>query len=279
MVTTRDRPPHDLASRDFGNLLRHWRLVRRMSQLDLAGEANVSGRHLSFLETGRAQPSREMVQQLGNALDLPLNEQNTLHLAAGYAPPFGERELDALDLEHVRHALDFMLRQQEPYPSIVIDGRWDIRMRNDASKRLFGLFQEAYEFDRALANNAMHVVFHPDGLRQFIVNWEEFAGSLIQILHREAGHSGIGAATQLRNEILAYPGVPDGWSMPQGSSQASPVLTMQLKKGDLELAFFSTMTTFAMPQDVALQQLKIEAFYPTDSKTADTARRLAMATT
>jgi transcriptional regulator with XRE-family HTH domain len=275
--TAKNLVRHDVPSRDFGSLLRHWRLIRRLSQLELAAEAAVSARHLCFLETGRSQPSREMVQLLGNTLHLPLNQQNALHLAAGYAPPYGERDLAALDLEHVRLALEFILRQQEPYPGIVIDGRWDVRMRNDASRRLFRPFREAYEIDDTRAENAMHVVFHPKGLRQFIVNWEEFAGSLIQILHREVAQGGNSAAVQLRDEIFTYPGLPSGWKVPHGESNASPVLTMHLRKGDLNLAFFSTLTTFAMPRDVALQQLKIECFYPADTKTAEVARRLAAA--
>jgi transcriptional regulator with XRE-family HTH domain len=277
METAKNLVRHDVPSRDFGSLLRHWRQSRRLSQLELAAEAAVSARHLCFLETGRSQPSREMVQLLGNTLDLPLNEQNTLHLAAGYAPPYGERDLAALDLEHIRHALDFILRQQEPYPGIVLDGRWDIQMRNDASRRLFRPFHEAYEIGDARAENAMHVVFHPKGLRQFIVNWEEFAGSLIQSLHREVAQGGDGAVAQLRDEILAYPGLPSAWKVPLGPSQASPVMPMHLRKGDLDLAFFSTLTTFAMPRDVALQQLKIECFYPADTRTAEVARRLAAA--
>ena len=110
METTKDLVRHDVPSRDFGSLLRHWRQIRRLSQLELAAEAAVSARHLCFLETGRSQPSREMVQLLGNTLDVPLNEQNALHLAAGYAPPFGERDFNALDLEHVQDALAFILR-------------------------------------------------------------------------------------------------------------------------------------------------------------------------
>ncbi len=264
----------DAAARGFGALLRHWRQSRRLSQLDLAAEARVSARHLGFLETGRAQPSRDMVQLLGGALDLPLGEQNALHLAAGYAPPYGQRELDALDLEHVRHALDFILRQQEPYPGIVIDGRWDVRLRNEASRRLFGPFRTSYGLDPRLADNAMHVVFHPGGLRPFIANWEEFAGGLIQILHREAAHGG-GAAARPRDEILAYPDLPAGWRVPHAPAPVSPVLTMHLRKDDLRLAFFSTLTTFAMPRDAALQQLKIECFYPADEQTAEAARRAA----
>ena len=271
--TTRDLTRQETATRDFGSLLRHWRQSRRLSQIELAGDASVSARHLCFLETGRSKPSRDMVHLLATALDLPLEEQNALYLAAGYAPPFGERDLEALDLDHIRQILEFILRQQEPYPCIAIDGRWDIRMRNEATRRLFGPFRSAYEMERH-ADNAMHVVFHPMGLRRFIANWEEFAGGLIQILHREAGRGGNNAASQLREEILTYPGVPSGWRVPQASAHASPVLTMHLRRDDLDLKFFTTLTSFAMPLDVALQQLKIEGFYPADARTAEIARRL-----
>jgi transcriptional regulator with XRE-family HTH domain len=276
MPTTQDARL-GLSTRDFGGLLRHWRQVRRLSQLELAGEASVSARHLSFLETGRSQPSREMVRLLGDTLDLPLSEQNALHLAAGFAAPYGERGFGSLDLEHVRQALDFILRQQEPYPAIVIDGRWDIRMRNDASRRLLRPFHQAYEVDDTIAGNAMHVVFHPRALRPFIVNWQEFAGGLIQMLHRDVARGGNALAADLRTEILAYPDVPAGWRVPQREPNASPVLPMRLRKGEFDLTFFTTLTTFAMPRDVALEQLKIECFYPADARTADVARRLAAA--
>ncbi len=275
MQTTKVPARPDIPIRDFGSRLRHWRQMRRLSQLELATEAMVSAKHLCFLETGRSQPSREMIQLLGNTLDLPLNEQNALHLAAGYAAPYGERELGALDLEHVRYALEFILRQQEPFPGLVIDGRWDIRLRNDASRRLFRPFHQAYEIDDALAGNAMHVVFHPKALRPFITNWQEFAGSLIQILHREVAQGTNSAAATLLQEILAYPDLPSGWRGPHGETNTSPVLPMHLHKGGLDLSFFTTLTTFAMPRDVALQQLKIECFYPADTKTAETARQLA----
>ena len=275
-MQARDLVAHDAPSRDFGRLLRHWRLARRFSQLDLAGEASVSSRHLCFLENGRAQPSRDMVQILGTALDLPLEAQNDLHLAAGFVPPFGDQGWAAVDLEHVRDALDFILKQQEPLPAIVIDGKWDIRMRNESSRRIFGMFQKSYAMDRNLAQNAMHAVFHPKGLRPFIVNWADFASRLMQILHREAAQ-GSRTAAKLRDEILVYPGVPAGWKVPQ-SPPSSPVMTMQLRKDDLCLDFFSMFTTFAMPHEVALQQLKIECFYPANTATAAKVRELAAST-
>jgi len=249
---------HDVAAGHFSSLLKHWRNVRRLTQIELAGDANVSARHLCFLETGRAQPSREMVQLLGSALDLPLEERNALHVAAGFVPPYGDRGLAADNLQHVRQAFDFILRQQEPYPGIVIDGHW-----------------ESYEMESDIADNAMHVVFHPKGLRQFIVNWNEFAGQMIQILHREVAQ-GSSVAAQLLDEIMTYPGLSAEWRRPRNPAASSPVMTMQLAKGGFRLAFFSTFTTLAMPADAALQKLKIECFYPADSVTAEKARELAL---
>jgi transcriptional regulator with XRE-family HTH domain len=274
-MSTQHSNTHDVATGHFSSLLKHWRAIRRLSQIELAGDANVSARHLCFLETGRAQPSREMVQLLGSALDLPLEECNALHVAAGFVPPYGDRGLAAENLQPVRQALDFILRQQEPYPGIVIDGRWDVRIRNQASRRLFKAFHQSYEMEADIAENAMHVVFHPKGLRQFIMNWDEFAGQMIQILHREVAQGGRVAA-QLLDEIMAYPGLPAEWRLPRNPAGSSPVMTMQLRKGDFRLAFFSTFTTLAMPTDAALQKLKIECFYPADSATAEKARELAV---
>jgi len=258
----------------FSHLLKSWRQQRRLSQLELAGQANVSGRHLSFLESGRSQPSREMVQLLGMALDLPLEERNVLHVAAGFVPPYGGREQPAENIPQVRQALDFMLAQQEPYPAIVIDGHWDIRLRNEATKRMFSVFHQSYEVEPSIADNAMHTVFHPRALRQFIVNWEEFAGGMIRILHREVAE-GSRISAQLLNEIMAYPGLSVLSKPVNAPAASSPVMTMQLQKCNLSLAFFSTFTTFAMPADVGLQQLKIECFYPADEATAELARKLA----
>ena len=266
---------HAAATGQFSSLLKHWRNVRRLTQIELAGDANVSARHLCFLETGRAQPSRDMVQLLGTALDLPLEERNALHVAAGFVPPYSDQGLAADNLQHVRQALDFILRQQEPYPGIVIDGHWDVRIRNEASRRLFKTFHESYDMTPEFADNAMHVVFHPKGLRQFIVNWNEFAGQMIQILYREVAQ-GSRVAAQLLDEIMTYPGLPAEWKLPRDPVGSSPVMTMQLRKGDLRLAFFSTFTTLAMPTDAALQKLKIECFYPADSATAEKARELAL---
>ena len=272
-MSSQDLIADNIAVGHFSSLLKHWRNVRRLTQIELAGDANISARHLCFLETGRAQPSRDMVQLLGSALDLPLEERNALHVAAGFVPPYGDRGLAADNLQPVRQALDFILRQQEPYPGIVVDGHWDVRIRNQASARLFKPFRESYDMEAGIAENAMHVVFHPGGLRQFIVNWNEFAGQMIQILHREVAQ-GSRVAAQLFDEIMAYPGLPAEWKLPRNPAGSSPVMTMQLRKGELRLAFFSTLTTLAMPTDAALQRLKIECFYPADGATAEKAREL-----
>ena len=265
----------DTTAGHFSSLLKHWRSVRRLTQIELASDANVSARHLCFLETGRSQPSREMVQLLGSALDLPLEERNALHVAAGFVPPYGDKGLAADNLQPVQQALDFILRQQEPYPGIVVDGHWDVRMRNQGSARLLKPFRDSYRMEAGVADNAMHVVFHPKGLRQFIVNWEEFAGQMIQILHRDVAQ-GSRAAARLFDEIMAYPGLPAEWRLPRHSQASSPVMIMQLAKGDFRLAFFSTFTTLAMPTDAALQQIKIECFFPADDATAEMARTMAL---
>jgi transcriptional regulator with XRE-family HTH domain len=261
----------------FGRLLRQWRQTRGMNQLALAADAEMSIRHLSFLETGRARPSRTMVERLGAVLDIPLADRNLMLLAAGYAPLYGARELDAPELEAVRRALRFILRQQEPYPALVIDARWERRDGNAAAERIFGPLRGATKLSREHAANALHSTFHPDGLRRFIVNWEEFAGGLIQSIHRDAATSA--AAARLRDELLAYPGVPSRWRMPELRGGAPPLLTMRLQRGDVTLAFFTTMTTLASPQDVTLAQLRIECFHPADVETEAVAARLAAADT
>jgi transcriptional regulator with XRE-family HTH domain len=260
----------------FGTLLRRWRGMRGMSQLTLATEAGISTRHLSFLETSRAQPSREMVQLLAGMLDVPLGDRNALLVSAGYAPAYGERPLSAPDLEPVRRALEFMLRQQEPYPALVVDGEWNIVMGNEGA-RIFDLFLEPDCEEDAAPPNVMRTVFSPDGLRRFIVNWEELAGCLVNSLHRQVAATGSETMARLRDELLAYPGVPTRWSVPDPTVTMPPLVSMHLRKDDLSLTFFSMITTMGTPRDVTLQQLKIECFFPADAATEQLARSLASA--
>jgi transcriptional regulator with XRE-family HTH domain len=260
----------------FGTVLRRWRTARAMSQLTLATEAGISSRHLSFLETGRAQPSREMVQLLAGMLDIPLGDRNALLVSAGYAPAFGERPLSAPDLEPVRRALQFTLRQQEPYPALVVDGEWNIVMRNEGATRIFDLFTEP-DCDGDDVPNVMRAVFHPDALRRYIVNWEELAECLVNSLHRQVAATGSESMSRLRDELLSYPGIPARWTVPNPSVTMPPLVSMHLRKGNLSLSFFSMITTLGTPRDVTLQQLKIVCFFPADAATEQAARRLAAA--
>ena len=257
------------------------RAGRRVSQLDLAVEADVSSRHVSFIETGRAQPSREMVLMLARVLDMPLRDRNDLLVAAGYAAMYRATDLDAPApseaMAQVRRALDFMLRQQEPYPAIVVDRCWTILKANGGAVRLV----EAFADPSAAAEwggNAMRLMFHPRGLRPHIVNWEAMAAALIQWLHRDV-LSGLGGkeTRALLEELLSYPGVPPRWRTLDLDASTAPFLPVEFKKGDLELRYFSTLTSLGTPHDITLQELRIEAFFPADAATEEASRRLAEA--
>ena len=265
--------PGSSATPAFGRLLKQWRTTRHMSQLTLATEAGISTRHLSFLETGRAQPSREMVQLLTGMLDVPLGERNALLVSAGYAPMYGERPLGAPELEPVRRALEFILRQQEPYPALVLDRDWNIVMGNGAANRVFAPFKNGSK-----TANVMRKVFDPDELRPFIVNWQEIAACMMHSVHREIAATGAESLVELRDALLSYPGVPARWRTPDELTPVDPLVAMQLRKGDAAMAFFSTITQFATPRDITLQQLKIECFFPADAATEQASRRLAAAT-
>ncbi|MCW0234852.1 MAG: helix-turn-helix transcriptional regulator [Ferrovibrio sp.] len=257
---------------DFQDLLRHWRGERRMSQLGLATEAGISARHLCFLEKGRSQPSREMVVLLAQVLDIPLAGQNALLVAAGFAPLFHETGLDAPELSNVQQALDAMLAQQEPFPALVVDEGWEVRQRNTAAGRILGALRPYYDVPETLAHNAMHAMCHPGGMRRFMPNWAEFVAAYLQVLHREATQGLSHAAAQLREALLRYPDMPAAFSAP---AVDHPMAPMQLRIGRHDLSFFVTLTTFAMPRDITLQQIKIECFFPADAATAALARRLA----
>jgi len=260
----------------FGRLLREWRSRRRVSQLALALEAGVSSRHVSFIETGRAQPSREMVLMLARVLDVPLRDRNDLLMSAGYAAMYRATDLDAPPLEQARRAIDFMLRQQEPYPAIAVDRSWTILKANDGAVRLVEAFADP-DAAAEWGGNAMRLMFHPRGFRPHIVNWEAMAAALIQWLHRDV-LSGLGGAEtrRLLEELLSYPGVPPRWRTLDLDASTEPFLAIEFHKGDLELRFFSTLTSLGTPHDITLQELRVEAFFPADPETEEAARRLAV---
>jgi transcriptional regulator with XRE-family HTH domain len=262
------------AESPFGRVLRQWRARRSLSQLDLALAAEISSRHLSFIETGRAQPSREMVLRLARVLDVPLRDRNDLLTVAGYAPIYRETKLDAPVMAHARRALEFILRQQEPYPAIVLDRHWNVLMANDATARLVNRFVDpAAELGPA---NAMRLTFHPQGLRPHIVNWESTAAALIQWLHRDVLSGFADAESRaLLDELLAYPGVPRHWRTLDLDASTAPFLAIDFRRGDLDLRYFTTLTSLGTPHDITLQELRIESFFPADEATEDAARRLA----
>lgn len=265
------------SSSAFGQLLRGWRAERQMSQLDLSLVADTSARHLSFIETGRASPSRTLVLRLGAVLDLPLRARNELLLAAGYAPVFRERPLSEPIMADARRALDHILRQQEPYPAIVVDRGWNILLRNEASRRMRRVLLDPESIERAgpTTENAMKMIFHPLLYRRWVVGWEELAPLLLLRLAHEAAAADGGHIADLVREIRSYPGVPapalsDGPLPPN-----QPLLTVRLRKDDLRFDYFSTITTFGAPHDITLQELRIKCFFPADSESAATFHRLA----
>ncbi|MBU8975247.1 helix-turn-helix transcriptional regulator [Lysobacter sp. MMG2] len=257
----------------LGSLLREWRAARRLSQLDLALDAGVSARHLSCVETGKSQPSRDMIARLADALDMPLRERNALLVAAGYAPRYPETALATPELAQVRRAIEFILAQQEPYPAFVLNRHWDVLMANAAAMRVNAFVMHG----RTSAHtNMIRQIFDPDDLRAAVDNWEEVAGDLIRHLHGEiAAAPSDTAARELLDEVLAFPGVPARWRLRDVEAAPTPLLTTVLRRDEHRLRFFSTITTFGTPRDVTLEELRIECCFPVDEATAALCRRLA----
>ncbi len=263
------------AESPFGRLLRHWRARRRMSQLDLAVEAGVSSRHLSFIETGRARPSREMILLLARTLDVPLRDRNDLLAMAGYAPMYRETDLAAPAMAQVRRALELMLRQQEPYPALLLDRHWNVLQVNGGSARVQQAFLDPAEAASLGPPNAMRLMFDPRAFRPHVVNWEPAAASLIQWLHRDAmSRPGDKQTRELLDELLAYPGVPQHWRSLDLDASPGPVLPIQFRKGPWDLRYFTTLTSLGTPHDITLQELRIECFFPADEATEEQTRRL-----
>lgn len=262
-------------SRTVGRLLQHWRRARKKSQLALALQAGVSARHLGFVEIGRANPSREMVLLLAGVLDVPLRERNVLLLAAGYAPMYRETGLEAPEMEHARKAVGLILQQQEPYPAVVMDAHWNMVRSNAAAERFFAQLISLPGNGRA--PNIVRLMFDPAGLRPFVANWESVAESLVQRIHREAlGGVPDELTNGLLEEVLAYPGVPRRWRMPDLLTPfPGPYLAVQFRKGELAMDYFSTVTTLGTPLDVTLQEIRIECFFPANEDTERRARRMA----
>lgn len=257
-----------------GPLLRRWREARHLSQLDLALDAEVSARHISFLETGRAEPSREMLLMLSNVLDIPLRERNFLLLAAGYAPVYGETSLDDPRMTQVRAVVEVMLRSNEPRSALAHDRHWNIVMANAAfirfvtgvaGKEPTGL--APLTITKAPRLNVLHLLFDPNGFRKVIVNWEAIAKSLLNEAYRRLAWARDDEMRKLITEILAYPGIPARWREPDLEASHDLILPMELNLDGKIARMFSTVTTVSTPNDVTLQDLHVEVFYPADTET------------
>jgi transcriptional regulator with XRE-family HTH domain len=258
-----------------GALVQHWRKARHLSQLALAAEAEISPRHLCFVETGRARPSREMILLLASALDVPLRERNAMLLAGGFAPVYSERGLDAPELAAVRGALDAILEQQEPFPAVVMNRRWDIVASNRAAPRFFGFLLGAGAAPDPQPN-VLRMMLGPGAMRSYVANWDAVAQALVRRVHREAlGGVANEETAKLLAEILAYPGVSESWSRAERELSVMPIVPVTFHKGRHVFSFFSTVTTLGTPQDITAQELRIECFFPLDTDTATAARRLA----
>ncbi len=226
----------------------------------------MSARHLSFLETGRARPSREMVIRLSEELEVPLRERNSLLLAAGYAPVYAERALDAPEMEPVRQAIERFLRAHEPYPAVVVDRYHNLLTANDALDVLLdGVASELLEPPA----NGMRIALHPQGMAPRTLNFAEWSAHLLQRVRREAQLTGDPELARLHDELATYPGVHLAPEHPD-VQPADIVLPLRLLDADgtSELAFFSTLSTFGTAADVTLSELAIEAFYPANAHTA-----------
>jgi transcriptional regulator with XRE-family HTH domain len=257
----------------FATQLRQWRQRKGWSQLDLAGRADISQRHLSFLELGRASPSREMVLRLASALDVPLRQHNALLLAAGFAPVWQETRLDAPALAQVREALDYVLNQQEPFPGVAVDRHWNLLQSNAGAVRLVEFL--VGPLDPAAQVNLADALVAPDVLRPYLANWAEVVRYFIRSVEADAAADGRAETAALLERLLSYDGVRPLLKGHTPETMAGPVLPMHFRKDDVSLSLFTTISTLGTPQDIMLQELRIECFFPMDPATASTLRAWA----
>jgi transcriptional regulator with XRE-family HTH domain len=252
------RPP-------VGTLLRDWRQRRRLSQLDLSCESGISTRHLSFLETGRAKPSRDMILHLAEHLAVPLRERNELLLAAGFAPAYGQRGLQDPQMAPVREAIDLVLTGYEPYPAVVVDRAWNLLAANRSVSVLTeGVAAELLEPPA----NVLRLGLHPDGMAPRILNLPQWRAHLLHRLAREAGVTGDPRLADLHRELSTLPGGTDP------SPPGAIAVPLRLRHAGTELTFLSTITTFGTAVDITAAELSIEAFLPADPQTARAVRDL-----
>lgn len=258
---------------DFGAKLRWWRERRGFSQLELSGRAEISQRHLSFLELGRASPSRQMVLRLAEALEVPLRQHNALMLAAGFAPVWRESELGTPELARIASAVDFMLAQQEPFPAVAVDRHWNLLKANGGAVRLVEFL--VGPLAPGVQVNLADALVAPDVLRPFLLNWAEVVRYFIRSVEADAAADGSDETRALLQRLLAYKGVRSAMQGPLPEQVSSPVVPMHFRKGETALALFTTIATLGTPRDITAQELRVESFFPLDDATAKTLRAWA----
>jgi transcriptional regulator with XRE-family HTH domain len=253
-----------------GELLRVWRRRRNLSQMALANDSAVSTRYLSFIETGRGHPSREMVLHLAAKLEVPLRERNTLLLAAGYAPIYAQRALEDEEMAPIREALEHFLAAHQPYPAAVVDRHWNLIAANAA---LGGLTQGVSSELLEPPANIFRIALHPDGMAPRVANLEEWSAYVLNRVRRQAAVTRDPELDRLYDELRHYPGVASDESR-SGSAGSEITLIHRLRLSDAELSLVSTITTFGTAADITVEEISIEAFYPADRRTAEALREM-----
>jgi transcriptional regulator with XRE-family HTH domain len=260
-----------LPDASFGALLKRWRAARKLSQLDLSLQSDVSQRHLSFLESGRARPSQHMVMQLAEALDVPLRERNTLLQAAGFAPFYRQRGLSDADMAPVQDALTRMLEHHDPYPAVVFDRDFNILMENQAFGGLLDLFGDRTAVWQACCPdgvpNLLRLTFHPLGARPYILNFDEVGAVMLGRAYRETLAQGSDAIRAFIAELRRDPAIPAHWHAGDPGIVPPPVLPLVLGRGGIELRLFTMVSTFGTPHDITTDEIRVELFFPGDPGT------------
>jgi transcriptional regulator with XRE-family HTH domain len=247
---------------EFATMLRGWRHRRGWSQLELAGRTDISQRHLSFLELGRAAPSRDMVVRLATALDVPLRQQNALLIAAGFAPVWRETEWGAPELAQVRDALDYVLAHQEPFPGVAVDRHWNLLRANKGAVRLVEFLVGPLDPDAKV--NLADALVAPGVLKPYLVNWPDVVRYFVRSVEADAAVDGTAETAQLLERLLAYDGVRAVMRAQGPDNAVGPVLPMQFCKDSVSLQLFTTIATLGTPRDITVQELRIECFFPMD---------------
>lgn len=253
--------------------LKWWRKRRNLSQLELAGRADISQRHLSFIELGRSSPSREVILRLAEAMALPMRQQNTLLLAAGFAPVWRETSLGEPELEQIDRALGHMLAQQEPFPAVVVDRRWNLLKANQSAVRMVEFFVGQLEPGTAI--NLAEALVAPDVLRPYLTNWSETVRHFVASVEADAWEDGTPETAKLLDRLMSYDGVAASLRGEASKGEGGPALPMMFSKGDVRLSLFTTIATLGTPQNITLDEMRIENFFPADDETEAVFRKWA----